>query len=622
MKKMTTLITMLLLLIGLQVQAQGTIDLSKNQVILDMEPFNRFFFNTGEVSSVDFNDANVIVNMAGNTTGQQLNKNEVAGLSFRKAVPMKVDMYDIGNKDGSTEFFKAFSKYYVIPAGEKWYSEFNMFINDSYPQIYNNMVLIVTNDYNRGDDNYREYGAIRFDNVINYTSQWGDWLSWGSIEANFINEIDEYQYSTTKDLLAGKITLTIDRTDDQLYVEINNGNCIKTYTSGIAIPNYNADEQNTNIRCFLTLEHSYIQFLSTNIEPIGGCTSKEEYKADKEPLSMTINNGLYSNIFEGEDLAQLFNYVRATVEFEGNAVKAVEGSDLKFELTPDNSVGEKTLVISYDKTYNGEQAKTPISMSVPVKVLKPVQSIEVTKQPTNNKYYLTFLPEFTEEGLYPVIELDGTGLELTATFTDGTSRPLTSDEISYATTLIPTTEVNQLPVCVFDRIFTYVDVEIIEVEPTKATVSPTILGAEDNTSTFWAAHLDNDVEVPVGKTMEFDFTQYSNCLNRWSNFVCVLRNAEKAEYLCFRGDSFGWGDSFNGTWRSHNINDFNAFTNVQNGAKVKVYVTNIGNGYVDAYILMTDTNGTVYKLSYTHIKVNSDDLWVDFTTDGSHLVFE
>ena len=87
--------------------------------------------------------------------------------------------------------------------------------------------------------------------------------------------------------LGGKVTLTVDRTNENAFsIKIQNASATKTYKQPYKLPNLNADASNTNIRCFLVPEGSYINFLQSNIVPIGGLTSAE----DKNPLSMVLQN--------------------------------------------------------------------------------------------------------------------------------------------------------------------------------------------------------------------------------------------------------------------------------------------------------------------------------------------
>ena len=126
----------------------------------------------------------------------------------------------------------------------------------------------------------------------------------------------------------------------------------KAYTQKTPLPNLNTDASNTTIRVFFVPEGSYINFLATNIEPIGGCTSAE----DKLPLSMELN-GVPKKVLQGVAFEDAFANVTATVQFEQGVSLDVKFADLTFEVIPDmNNLGQKTLVAAYAKTFKGEAA--------------------------------------------------------------------------------------------------------------------------------------------------------------------------------------------------------------------------------------------------------------------------
>lgn len=86
------------------------------------------------------------------------------------------DVYTVGATDYSSGFWAAFSKYYVIPEGKTWNAVFNLNINPSAPNTFKNFALILASDDDRGGANYKEYGAIRFDNQPSGNSEWGDYI--------------------------------------------------------------------------------------------------------------------------------------------------------------------------------------------------------------------------------------------------------------------------------------------------------------------------------------------------------------------------------------------------------------------------------------------------------------
>ena len=57
---------------------------------------------------------------------------------------MQEDVYTIGNTDFTSSWWAAFSKYYVVPDGEKWNAVFNLHINPTDNTYYKNFVLVIT----------------------------------------------------------------------------------------------------------------------------------------------------------------------------------------------------------------------------------------------------------------------------------------------------------------------------------------------------------------------------------------------------------------------------------------------------------------------------------------------
>ena len=69
---------------------------------------------------------------------------------------MEEDVYTVGATDYSTGWWAQFSKYYQIPEGQKWITQFNLNINPAATNTYKNFALIITNDEDRGAANYKE----------------------------------------------------------------------------------------------------------------------------------------------------------------------------------------------------------------------------------------------------------------------------------------------------------------------------------------------------------------------------------------------------------------------------------------------------------------------------------
>jgi hypothetical protein len=78
-------------------------------------------------------------------------------------VGMQEDVYTVGKSDYSSGWWSSFSKYYVVPDGQKWNAVLNLNINSSDDTYYKNFAIVFTNDVDRGGTGYQEYGAYRFD---------------------------------------------------------------------------------------------------------------------------------------------------------------------------------------------------------------------------------------------------------------------------------------------------------------------------------------------------------------------------------------------------------------------------------------------------------------------------
>jgi hypothetical protein len=285
---------------------------------------------------------------------------------------MEEDVYTIGATDYSTGWWQQFSKYYQIPEGEKWNAVFNLSINPNASNTYKNFALILTNDEDRGAANYKEYGAIRFDNQPSGNSEWGDYVDRSVVVSTLTFSTDT---DAGVDKLGGRVVLTIDRSDPNAFVvNITNGTVTKTYTQKSAMPNLNADPSNTNMRAFIVPEGSYINFLQSNIEPIGGFTSAE----DKQPISLELT-GVPSEVLYGTPIEEAMANVTGVVYFEQGVSKNVTAEDLQFEAIPNyDELGMKTLVVIYNKTFKGVNADKPVIASKTFSVVNELSAFTET----------------------------------------------------------------------------------------------------------------------------------------------------------------------------------------------------------------------------------------------------
>lgn len=592
----------------------------------------------------------------------------------------KEDVYTIGATDFSTGWWSTWSKYYVIPEATKWIAQFTLNINPSAPNTYKNFAMIICNDEDRGATNYKEYGAIRFDNQPSGNSEWGDYIDRGLIESNLTFETDTDE-GVQK--LGGKVTLTLDRTEGGMIVKMTNGTVTKTYKQTSALANLNADQSNTNIRVFLCPEGSYIDWISTNLEPIGGCTSAE----DKQPLSMELT-GVPSEVLVGQTLEEAMANVTAVVTFEQGVTANVTAEDLQFEAIPNmTDLGQKTLVVLYNKTFKGANADKPIMASKTFNVVKELSAFTQTVVVPNP---LILGAEDNSTGFWGAhtdnIKIAPKETKVT-TFTNYSSCAnnwnnfcivlCKADNTEYAVvradnygwgdcyaSCTPVMEEGRnfdewRPAMDGAKVTTYVtnngdgtlDIKAIMVGNDGKTytqeykgmkginadnlyfrftvdgchlVFDNTVGAEDNSTGFWGAHSPN-IQVIGHQVSTITFTNYSSCANNWNNFVIVLCSADGSkEYAVVRADNFGWGDGYAACTPAMEADrNWDEWRPAMNGAKCTAKIVNNGDGTADISVEMVGNNGKTYTQSYTGINtVDPDNFYFNFTVDGSHLVFE
>lgn len=530
---------------------------------------------------------------------------------------MQEDVYTIGNTDFTSGWWAAFSKYYVVPDGEKWNAVFNLHINPADNIYYKNFVLVITNDADRGGTGYTEYGAIRFDFAAALNSEWGDYIDRQYISSTLIFSPDESNIDANVQKLSGKVTLTIDRTSESAFtVKMTNGEVTKTYKQPYKEENLNADANNANIRCFLVTEGSYIDFLQTNIVPIGGLTSA----LDKNPVSMVLQD-VPNQVNVGTPLEEAMANVSAIVTFEEGVTKIVPAAELSFSAIPDmEQLGVKTLVVIYNKTFKGENCDKPIMANTTFEAVEQIASIEVTTPPLHTQYFY-YTSAATENLANRTMAFDPTGMVVTATYTDQSTRIIDNARLSFSS-VSAKSGAQTVTITAEEGITATVEVTVSESTASEVRNTTSMVGAADNSTGFGAAFSDY-FSIPMGKTKSIAFTNYSNLANFWNNFVVVLRKANHIdEYAFVRADNWGTGNGYDACVHSGTQGDLNTWLAGMNGAKVTVYVTNCGNSTADVQAVMEGTAGTTSTQYYLGITtVDPSDLNFALTVDGCHLVF-
>ena len=574
------------------------------------------------------------------------------------------DVYNIGKEDLTAGFW-TLGKTYVVPAGQKWQAQFNLIVNPDNKYFKNfYIVLNAISGETLGD----EYGVIRFDNDPKKNSEWntvGTEIDRSLIGGDFQNSSEEDDIDASVQKMNGKITLTVDRSNGGLYIKMTNGTLTKTYTQTSSFPSTGSD---ADICCRIGVEGSLVSFLGSTIEPIGGYTSKE----DKQPLSMTLN-GVAKKVLQGTSLEDMLKNVSATIEFEQGVVKDVPASELTFQAVPDiRTLGKKTLVAAYSKTFKGEGASAPVIGTAEFEVVdKMYTSIGATDNSTafwgahseNIKVAPgeTFVSNFTnytngvsnwnnfcvvlckaDNTEYAVVRADnyGWGDGYGACSPSGGQADwgawLKAMDGAKVTTYVTnngdgTADVKAVMLGTDGNTYVQEYNGINTVDPNdfyfRFTVDGShiefdnVIGADDNSTAFWGAHSEM-INVPVGKTVSTRIKNFTNGASNWNNFCVVLTRQDNTEYAVVRADNYGWGDSYGACAPSGGQADWGAWLKAMDEAMVTVSVTNKG-GSVDVKCIMVGNDGNTYYQDYIGISpTDGNDVYFRFTVDGSHLIFE
>lgn len=345
---------------------------------------------------------------------------------------------------------------------------------------------------------------------------------------------------------------------------------------------------------------------------------------DQQPVSMQLVN-VPEEVNLGSELSDFTSQIKAQVTYDGGTVKDVASSDLSFMVVPDfNTLGEKYIVATLNKTLLNKQADKTINASAKFKVVDTPVKVELVSKPKHTNYYI-----YNSDALLGVertLAFDAEGLEIKGTYQDGRTEILDNSKLTFSA--IPAT-VGEHKVVITANGGKTAEVTIKVNESTVKAVKPepASLGTADCTAAFFSVCTD-DIQLPAGATREFNLTNYSSGAGNWNNYYVILRDAAKTapEYAVVRADNYGWGSGYDAC--THVGTQLEAYPNwegwlaTMNGAKVKVFVTNCNNGTADVQAIVTGTDGTTTYQWYTGINnINPSDLFVSFTVDGSHLVF-
>lgn len=471
---------------------------------------------------------------------------------------------------------------------------------------YNNYYVVL-----RSADKTKEYAVLRSDDYgwsTNYDNGYtncthsntgsADWATWlTAMNGAHVTVAVTNNGDNTADVVA-----TVEGTDGKTYVQ--------NY-SGIGVESGDLYLDFTTDGCHYVFDKAEVDVADA---------------VDQQPSSMELIN-VPEEVDKNSTLAEATAGIKGKVTYSGGTVKEVAASDLSFMLVPGtglnadgklDQVGEYYVVATLNKTMFGKTAEKSVSASAKINVVAGIKSIKITKAPSRTKYY--FYNSAALKGVDHTLAFDPTGMEVTATYVEGDPAVLDNSKLTFSK--IPATAgTHQVTITTENGKKTTVDVTVAESAVKAVTMSPSVLGAEDN-STLWTAPTYTEFEkIALGQTAVIKFTNYSNLLGNWNNFLAVLRSGD-AEQTVLRADNWGWGAGYEASVKSGGQVDWATWLAAMNGAQVTAYFTNCGNGTVDAQFIMVGTDGNTYNQYYLGLNnFDPSDVQVGFSVDGSHLNF-
>jgi hypothetical protein len=334
-------------------------------------------------------------------------------------------------------------------------------------------------------------------------------------------------------------------------------------------------------------------------------TSKVQALEDFDAVSITVA-GQPQSIEIGQ--TDFWGKAVATVTFADGSQAVADTADITFSVIPDlNTLGEKTVVLSYSKTKLGNAGATVIGY-YKVSVVNNVVSIEVTKMPTLSTYYIFDQLEGTK------LRFDTCGLVVTATYADNSKGVISNDALVF----------DSIPAAVGtpDVKITYVGSTSESSTTCKVNVVKGIseVGKADYSNAWWTT-FTADTALKAGDSVVYKAMLYSKAAENYHSPCVILRNAALAEYVVTRMDHFGWGTSWTDAVAKTSNWNWDFFKQNLTYSLVTITVKNNGNNTADIKYDVVYPNGENHFQYYTNITVDSADLQTAIVLESSYLVF-
>lgn len=515
----------------------------------------------------------------------------------KQAIVLSPQQTTLGSEDFSDAFWKAhLTEDITLEPGKIYTVPFTNY--SSQKQNYHNYYIILRDGKREANGNTAsggvEYAVLRADN-----HGWGtsyancspstsvtDWASWLS-EMNGASCVATFTVNTST-------------VDVEIIVNGTAGTVSTQKYSTIAF------DSSKPLTLDFTTEYSWLRF-GTNSQ-------------DYQPVSIDLK-GVPTTVDAGTSLDELQSQISATVTFEGGMTKTVDGTNLTVSVVPDlETPGDKYLVATYNKTFLGTTSKSAVSDNAKFNVVSGIKSISVTTMPTRTTYY--FYKSAALNGVERTLAFDPTGMVVTAKYAVGDDAVVDNSKLKFSSVPATVGE-HEVTITTENGRTATVKVNVQESKADNFQMTPTTLGNTDNTTKWYNPETFTDFKnVSVGQTAVVTFINYSDLAENYDNFLAVLRSGT-VEQTVVRADNWGWGAGYDACTKSGGQADWAKWLAAMNGAKVTAYITNCGNGTVDAQFIMIGTDNNTYYQYYLGLNnFDSNDVKLGFSVDGSHLVFQ
>lgn len=490
----------------------------------------------------------------------------------------------LGLPDNTTPWWSEFTDDVKAEPGSTYQIKFTNYGGGS---NWNNFVFILRNEAKDF-----EYGVFRADNWC-----WNTNYPDGADSDNFCSKKME---SDGRDWAAWLKAMDVAKCTVTLY---NYGDgtadvkCVMRGSDGITYTQeYNTIEVNKDDLFFaFTVDNSHIEFGDVDLK-------------DSEPAYMEVT-GVPSEVELGTTFEEAMANVSAVVTYESGLQKTVPFAELQLEQTPDDmELGQKTLVIVYNKTYLGANCNRPLVATKTFNVVKELsaftqtvvvptplvlgaednstgwwgahtENIKVEPKETKvtsftnhtsgvanwNNFVIVLCKASNAE--YAVVRADNYGwgdgyaaCTPIGGFADDDAWAAWRADMEGAkvTTYVTnngdgTADVKAVMVGNSGNVYQQEYKGINTVDPDDFYFRFTVDGCHlvfdqevgaPDCSTGWWGAHSTNIQVTGHQVCTVNFTNYSSCANSWNNFVIVLCKADNTEYAVVRADNYGWGDGY------------------------------------------------------------------------------